>query len=163
MNAFFKAQFNYCPATWMLHSRILNNNITWQHERCLKIKYNDKLSNFDELLHKDNSVSIHHNNTHALAIEMYKVVDGMSPEIMNEVFKQRNNPHYNLRHTLQFCVNSIHTVYNGTELSQHCIWWGQKFGSKCLLKFEIRSPLKFLKVTSATKVFLAIKLPIVCN
>ena len=25
MNAFFKAQFNYCPVIWMFHSRSLNN------------------------------------------------------------------------------------------------------------------------------------------
>ena len=52
---------------------------------------------------------------------MCKVVDGMSPEIMNEVFKQRNNPQYNLRHTLQFCVNSIHTVYNDTESALYLV------------------------------------------
>ena len=46
---------------------------------------------------------------------MYKVVNGMSPEIMNEFFKKRSNPHYNLRHTSQFSVNSIHNVYNGIE------------------------------------------------
>ena len=45
--------------------------------------YNDKLSNFKELLHKDSSVSIHHNNIHVLVIEMYRAVNGMSPEIMN--------------------------------------------------------------------------------
>ena len=55
--------------------------------------YNDKISNFEELLNKDNSVSIHHNNIHALAIEMYKVADDMSPDLMNEVFKLRNSPH----------------------------------------------------------------------
>ena len=76
---------------------------------------NDKLSNFEEPLHKDNSVSIHHNNIHALAIEMYEVVNGMSPGIMNKVLKERSNSHYNLRHTSQFFVNPIHSVYNGTE------------------------------------------------
>ena len=99
MNAFLKSQFNYCPAIWMFHNCTLNNKIIRLHERCFKIIYNDKLSNFEELLHKDNSVSIHHNNIHALAIEMYKVVNGTSPKIMNEVFKQRNNSHYNPRHT----------------------------------------------------------------
>ena len=34
---------------------------------------------------------------------------------MNEVFKQKSNPHCNLRHTSQFFVNPIHSVYNGTE------------------------------------------------
>ena len=39
----------------------------------------------------------------------------MSQEIMNEVFKQRNNPHYNLDHISQFYLNPVHGVCNGTE------------------------------------------------
>ena len=74
MNAFFKAQFNYCPIIWMFHSRCLNNKINRLHERCLRMIYNDKISNFEELLNKDNSVSIHHNNMEALAIECTKLL-----------------------------------------------------------------------------------------
>ena len=43
MNAFFKAQFCYCPLVWMCHSRSMNNKINRLHERCLRIIYNDKL------------------------------------------------------------------------------------------------------------------------
>ena len=43
MNAFFKAQFNYCPIIWMFHSRCLNNKINRLHERCLRMIYNDKI------------------------------------------------------------------------------------------------------------------------
>ena len=119
MNAFFKAQFNYCPIIWMFHSRCLNNKINRLHERCLRMIYNDKISNFEELLNKDNSVSIHHSNIHALAIEMYKVANDMSPDIMNEVFKLRNTPHYNLRHTSHFSTDPVHSVYNGTESASY--------------------------------------------
>ena len=77
--------------------------------------YNDKMSNFEELLNKDNSVSIHHNNIHALAIEMYKVANDMSPDIMNEVFKLKNTPHYNLRHTSNISTDPIHSDYNGIK------------------------------------------------
>ena len=41
MNAFFNAQFSYCPLTWMFHSRKLNNKINKLHERCLRIVYNN--------------------------------------------------------------------------------------------------------------------------
>ena len=112
MNAFFKAQFNYCPIIWMFHSRCLNNKINRLQERYLWIIYNDKISNFEELLNKGNSVSIHHNNIHALVIEMYKNANNMSPDIMNEVFKLRNTPHYNLQHTSRFSTDPIHSVYN---------------------------------------------------
>ena len=87
-NTFFKAQYNYCSAIWMFHSRTLNNKISRLYERCLRIIYNDKLLNYEKHLDKDNYVSIHHNNMHAPAIEMYKVVIGMSREIINEDFKQ---------------------------------------------------------------------------
>ena len=38
---------------------------------------------------------------------------------MNEVFKQRTNSHYNLRHNLQFFVNPIYSIYNGTESASY--------------------------------------------
>ena len=96
MNAFFNSQFNYCHVIWMCHSRALNNKIKILHERCLRIIYNDKTSTFKELLEKDNSVSIHYRNIQALAIGMYKVANGMAPEIINEIFQLREKSHYNL-------------------------------------------------------------------
>ena len=69
--------------------------------------YNDKYSSFEKLLNKDNSVSIHHNNIHALATELYKFANDMSPKIMSEVFKLRDTPCYNLRHASQFSTDPI--------------------------------------------------------
>ena len=119
MNAFLKAQYYCCPIIWMFHSRCLNNKINRLHGRCLRMTYNDKISNFEELLNEDNSVSVHHNNIHALAIEMYKIANDMSPDIMNAVFKLRNTPPYNLRHTLHFSTDPIHSVYNRTESASY--------------------------------------------
>ena len=70
---------------------------------------------------------------------MYKVVNGMFLEIMNEVFKQKNNPHYNLKHTSQFSVNPVHSVYNGTELASYL---GPKIWEQ--ISSEIRNKI-FLK------------------
>ena len=86
VNAFFTSQFNYCPLIWMCHNRTYNSKINRLHERCLRLIYNDQRSSFEDLLKKDNSVSIHHKSLQALAIEMFKVHIKTSPEIMQEVF-----------------------------------------------------------------------------
>ena len=39
MKTFIESIFNYCPLTWMFHSRKLNNRINKLHERPLKIVY----------------------------------------------------------------------------------------------------------------------------
>ena len=87
VNAFFTSQFNSCPLTWMFHSRKLNNKINRLHKRCLWLIYNDRISSYEELSDKDNSVPIHQKNLQKLAIEMFKTYTGMAPQMMNEVFK----------------------------------------------------------------------------
>ena len=62
MNALFRSPFNYCSLIWMCYNRSLNHKINRLHERCLQIIYSDKKSSFDELLDKDESISIHHQN-----------------------------------------------------------------------------------------------------
>ena len=98
----------------MFHSRALNNTINRIHERALRIVYKDYNSTFQELLNKDNSVSIHHRNLQTLVIEMYKVKHKLSPSIMNQVFTEQHIP-YDLRNDCTWASSNIRTVYNGTE------------------------------------------------
>ena len=109
MNAFFNAQFNYCPLIWMLHSRQNNNKIKHLHERCLRLIHNDKLSSYEELLEKDGSVSIHHKNIQSLAIEMFQIKYGQSPEIVSDIFAQTTQ-HYNFRQNRDFRIRSVKSV-----------------------------------------------------
>ena len=86
MKSFITTQFSYCTLVWMFHSRKLNNKINTIHERALRIAYCDKHSTFQQLLEKDNSVSIHHRNLQVLATEMFKVNMNLSPDFMNDIF-----------------------------------------------------------------------------
>ena len=70
----------------MNHSRTLNNRINRIQERALRIVYNDRISKFNELLEKDKYVTIHSRNLQILATELYKVRNGLAPQIMNNVF-----------------------------------------------------------------------------
>ena len=97
----------------MFHSRKLNNKINRLHERCLRITYHDSLSTFEELLRKDNSVSIHNRNLRALAIEMFKVYTKQGPAILQDVFPLNNQERYNFRKKAYFSTRAIRTVHYG--------------------------------------------------
>ena len=77
LKAFIESQFSYCSLVWMFCSRQLNRKMNHIHERALRLVYNDYESSFDELLIKDNTVSIHHRNIQYVAVEMYKVKNNL--------------------------------------------------------------------------------------
>ena len=94
MNAFITSQFGYCPLVWMFHSREMNNRINRIHERSLRIVYKNKQSTFQELLDRDKYVTVHHSNIRKLAIEIFKVKNNLSPEILNDVFEIVDSSYY---------------------------------------------------------------------
>ena len=83
-------------------------------KKSLRITYNDRTSTFEELLRKDNSVTIHHRNLQVLTTELYKVENNMDLEIVNEVFQKRTLS-YNLRANSNFYTRPVDSIYNGTE------------------------------------------------
>ena len=114
MKAFVESQYGYYPLIWMFHSRGLNNKINCIHERALRITYKDKSSTFQELLEKDNAVSIHHKNIQNLAIEIYKVSPGFSPPILNDLFVPVSRP-YNFGRNDTLQRRRVNSVRHGIE------------------------------------------------
>ena len=107
--SFFEAQFKYCPLIWMFCSREANNKINKLHERALRIVYNDDVSSFEQLLEKDNSFTIHHQNIQTMAIEMYKIKHGLSANSCDNIFVNIDENRYNLRTRCDFRVPSVNT------------------------------------------------------
>ena len=91
LKTFIESQFSYCPLVWMFCSCKMNNKINRIHERALRIVYQDYESTFDELLAKDKSLRFHHRNIHQVAIEMFKVKQGLSPSIMEDIWELNGN------------------------------------------------------------------------
>ena len=114
MNACFVSQFGYCLLVWMNHSRTLNNRINGLHKRALSLVYNDVSSGFSELLGKDKSVTIHHRKLQTLAFEIFKVKLNMAPEILTEIFPQKES-NYSLRNSTTLQGRSNKTVMYGSE------------------------------------------------
>ena len=110
MNAFILSQFSYCPLIWMFHSRKLNHRTNKIYERALRMVY-DHQCTLEELLEKDNSFTIHERNLQKLAIEMFKVNNGLSVQLVI-----RYN-HYNFRHESdkKFKVDHVETETYGKQ------------------------------------------------
>ena len=97
---FFNSQFNYCPLIWMFYDCKSKQKMSKLHKRTLRIAYDEYCSSFEELLDKDWSVTIHQHNLRALAIEMYKISNGLSPTFMVEMMNEIDIP-YNTRSSCQ--------------------------------------------------------------
>ena len=106
--------FGYFPLVWMNHSRTLNNRINGLHKKALSLVYNDFSSNFSKLLEKDKSVTIHHRNLQTLPYEIFKVKNNMAPEILAEIFPQKES-NYSLRNSTALQGRSIKSVMFGSE------------------------------------------------
>ena len=109
MNAFIESQFSYCPLLWMFCSRALNDKINHIQERALRLVYLDYTSSFEELLKKDNSITIHQRSIRNIVIEMFKVYRELGPDIMSDLF----SIDYSTRSRRTFHRPNVNTVNMG--------------------------------------------------
>ena len=117
-NAVIKAQFNYCPLTWMFCSRKSNNLINKIHKRALQIIHNDLESSFEDLIDLNNDLTVHKRNIQKLLIEIFKIVNDISPPIMKNFFELREN-HHNIRNFQTIKNENLRTVRYGQETVSH--------------------------------------------
>ena len=82
--------------------------------------YRDYKSKFDELLEADSSFSIYHRNIQKLAIEIFKFLNGLFPQIMNDVFQVKSPAPSCLRDKDELYSRNPKIVTYG--LSQSRLW-----------------------------------------
>ena len=88
----------------------LKNQNNSLHERALRLVYNDFKSSFHQLLEKDNSVTIHQRNLQILAVEIFKVHNNITPEIIKDVFELKNHQ-YNFRRDLRLQRRNVRSSH----------------------------------------------------
>ena len=82
----------------------MNKKINRIHEKSLGLVLNDHQSTLDEMLDTLNEKTIHQQSTDHLLIEVYKFLNGSSPDIMNDVFHLKQNT-YNLQNFHAFATD----------------------------------------------------------
>ena len=84
-----RSQFSYCLLIWMFWKS--NNLINKVHERSLGIVSGDNHSSLKSLLSKYKQITIHQKNLQVLMTETYKIINGISPPIMENFYILREN------------------------------------------------------------------------
>ena len=94
--AYIMSTFTYCPLIWMFRSKTASNLINKIHKHSLRVIYEMGDANFEDLLIKYSSWTIHEINIHTLLIEIYESLNHISSPIMQEFFDLKVTP-YSLR------------------------------------------------------------------
>ena len=93
--SFIICHFSSCPLIWMICSKKSSKKINAVHERSLQIIRNDYQPLYPLLLEEAHQITVHQKVINSLMIKVYKYLNGHSPDIMNDIFKLRENT-YNL-------------------------------------------------------------------
>ena len=107
----------------MFTSKGLNRKINRFHEKSLRLILNDNQSTVDEMLDTLNEKTTLQQCIDRLLTEVYKFLNGCSPDIMNEVFHLRQNT-YNLRnfHAFAIDVPRNNCMFNSVVYRANQLW-----------------------------------------
>ena len=94
--SFIASNFNYCPLVWFFTSRESIDKIDKIQERALLFVLKDHISNYKELLLRSGFDSFRIYAAKCLMIELYKILEGMTPNYLSELFVKADTP-YNTR------------------------------------------------------------------
>ena len=107
-------RLTYCPLIWILCSNTANYLIKKIHKRSLRVIYEMKDANFEDLLIKGCCWTVHENNSYTLLIEIYKSLNHISSPIMQEFFDLKVTP-YSLQNNSLTRLPKTNTSRYGTQ------------------------------------------------
>ena len=77
--SFIKSNFNFCPIIWHFCGQTDTKKLEKMNYRALRHVYKDFTSTYEELLARDSSVSLQLQRQRQIAVEVYKIMNGLCP------------------------------------------------------------------------------------
>ena len=114
LSSFIIPHLSYCPVIWIFCSKKSTKKINAIHERSLRIIRNNYESLYPLLLEEAHQITFHQRCINSLMIEVYKYLNGHSPDIMSDIFKLRENM-YNLRNFHIFQTENPRSLKYGLD------------------------------------------------
>lgn len=111
-NSFIASNFSYCPLAWHFCSVSSTNKLEKVQERALRFVNNDYSSSISDLLKSTNTQPLHVRRLKQMACEVFKIVNKLSPEYINDLVKIKPST-YNFRAEKQAEIPSVNTTRYG--------------------------------------------------
>ncbi len=90
-NAFIVSNFLYCPVVWHMCSKSDTKKVQKVQDRSLCFIYRKFESDYKSLLNLDERSSLYMDRLRTIVTEVYKAINGMSPEFLQDLFLRSVN------------------------------------------------------------------------
>ena len=111
----FLSNFNYCPLAWHFCSESNFKKLERIQERTLRLVYDDFESRSEDLLDKANIPSLHIKRLRSMALETFRILNGMSPSVLSDLVRIRDFTSYNFRSQNILQVPQVRTTKYGKK------------------------------------------------
>ena len=114
LSFFIISHFSYSPPVWIFCSKKSTKKLNAVHERSLRIILNDYEPPYPLLLAEAHQITFRQRCINYLMIEVYKYLNEHSPDLMNNIFKLRENV-YNFRNFHIFQIENPCSLKYGLD------------------------------------------------
>ena len=94
--SFIVSNFNHCPLVWFFTSRASIMKMQELQDGALRFVLKDSISDYETLLSKGGVDSFRISSLKSMAMEIYKILNGMDRKYLSALFSKASTP-YNLR------------------------------------------------------------------
>ena len=112
---FILSNFNYCPLAWHFCRENNSRKLEKIQERALRFVYEDFDSSYEELLNKAKIPTLHVRRLRTMASETFKILNNMSPPVLSNLVRLRENTVYNFRYNNILQVPRVSTSKFGKK------------------------------------------------
>ena len=111
--SFILSNFNYCPIVWHFCGIQNTRKMEKIQERALRFVYKDFTSTYDQLLKKGTCDMLYVSRLKMMAVEVYKIVNGIGPKYLTSLIEEDQGVLYNFRNNKILIQPTYNTVTYG--------------------------------------------------
>jgi hypothetical protein len=111
-HTFILSNFNFCPMAWHFCSTANTMKMEKLQERALRFVYSDYTLTYDQLLAKINLPSLHIRRMRTMALETFKILNGLAPVVLENIV-QKKNVSYSFRYSNILQIPSVKSTKFG--------------------------------------------------